>query len=929
MSAAAHTPSFSHHPLAILATAFAGGSALAHFSSAALGPLVPFVIGLLASLFASIAWIKGRERAATVALIFAFACAGATFMAVERLPPGKARLRSLYEGDRITSGDPVEVTGVIERAPEAAPDGLHLILSAERIRHASSEELCAGRVELFAPVRDARTREAYDALELRRGARVRVAARLTRAEQYRNPGVTTRAEYLERRGADLIGTIKSPLLVERLEDERVLLPLYYLDESRRRLITLTGELFAPDTAGVLKAALFGDSHSLTREAAERFRDGGTFHLLVVSGMHVTLVGGLVWACARLLTRRRLWQWLASAAMVWGFALAVGAESSVVRAALMLTAVTLAPAFGRRSSALNALGGAALVLLVWRPVNLLDPSFQLTFLSVLAIVALAAPLLARLREIGEWRPTRATPYPPLCPDWFRTLGEMLYWREREWRRELALASHSYRLFKTPWAARLGRLRVQAFLRYAFAAALVSLLVQVVLLPLLVVYFHRLPLAAPLLNVWAGLLLAAGCVSALAALLLSSLGAGSLTALFVQAAEAATHLAARGVEPFADADVASLRLPEYAGAARAVYALYFAPLLVLTFAILSWQPLAEPPRVEEKALKGRREKTGEGRGTGEGRERRIILSAVCALALLASVIVLHPLSAGRPDGRLRVDFLDVGQGDAALVTMPDGTTLLVDGGGRATFGGGAGAADGEHEDTAAFEPDSWSIGDRVVSEFLWHKGLSRVNFLLATHTDADHIEGLRDVLANFRVDAALIARTPPHDAGFARFAAAATKADVPVYAVARGNSLIFGAATVEVLWPPAADPHAPSSNDDSAVLRIRFGRRTVLLMGDIEAGAESTLVAGGDSLACDVLKVAHHGSRTSSTEAFVSQARPSLAVIPVGLDSPYGHPHREALARLRATGARILTTGEAGAITVSTDGEDLKVETFVRP
>jgi competence protein ComEC len=258
------------------------------------------------------------------------------------------------------------------------------------------------------------------------------------------------------------------------------------------------------------------------------------------------------------------------------------------------------------------------------------------------------------------------------------------------------------------------------------------------------------------------------------------------------------------------------------------------------------------------------------------------------------------------------------------MPDGRTLLVDGGGRPRFGG-AGAA----EDDELFEPDVRGVGDSVVSEFLWHRGLDRVNFVLATHADADHIQGLGDVLANFKVEAALVARAPADDAEFSGFAQAARRAGVPIYLIARGDVLRFGAAAVEVLWPPAADGNRLSSNDDSIVLRLSLGQRRMLLTGDIEERAEAMLTeAYGPALACDALKVAHHGSRTSTTERFLLAARPSVAVVPAPLDSPHGHPHAEVLGRLRASGARILSTGESGAITISTDGADLRVETFVQ-
>jgi len=903
MSGSPPTSNFSEHPLVALAAAFALGVLFARLTHVA--PYLCVTLAALTSAAAFVLAFKRREVAARLVLL-AFACAGLALSSVESEASREGtRLRSFYEGGRIASGEPVELTGVLERAPELAPGGLMLSLRVEAVRHKASETSCAGRVELFAPVRDASAAGAYDSLELRRGARVRVAAALTRDERYRDPGVRPLADYLDARDVDARGTLKSALLVERLDDEAVLLPLALLDEWRAALVGKADALFSADAAGVFKAAVLGNRFGLSREASERFREGGTIHALVISGLHIAFLGGLVWALARRLTRRPAARWAASVACVWAYTLGVGAEASVVRAALTFTLAALAPALGRRSGALNATGGAALALLVWRPSNLLDPSFQLTFLSVLAVLAFALPLLNNLRAIGEWRPTRATPYPPACPLWFRSVAETLYWRERAWRRETARETHSYVLFKSPWASHLERWRLQPALRFVFAALLTTAAVQLVLLPPQAVYFHRLSLASLVLNLFAGALLVVQAFAALAAMLLSEVST-NVAAPLVRMTELASYLLVHGVDPFTRAGVASLRIPSYAGAASAAYALHYAPLLVLARALLRWRPLAEPPRA----------RTASGHG-------RLLKGAALMSAATAFVIVAHPFSAPRADGRLRVDFLDVGQGDAALVTMPDGSTLLVDGGGRPTFRERRAGVDDEREE---FEPDTRGVGDAAVSEYLWWRGLSRLDYVLATHADADHIDGLNDVLKNFGARAALVGRAPERDEEFTRFAATAREEGVPVYVAGRGDRLRFGVVEVDVLWPP---PGATSANDDSVVLRLRYGRRTLLLTGDIESRSERALLASGEDLHCDALKVAHHGSRTSSTEEFVGATRPTLAVVSVGRDSPYGHPHAEVLARWRAAGAQVLTTAESGMVTVSTDGDDLKVETFVRP
>jgi competence protein ComEC len=208
---------------------------------------------------------------------------------------------------------------------------------------------------------------------------------------------------------------------------------------------------------------------------------------------------------------------------------------------------------------------------------------------------------------------------------------------------------------------------------------------------------------------------------------------------------------------------------------------------------------------------------------------------------------------------------------------------------------------------------------------------VDYILATHADADHIDGLSDVARNFSVRTAFVARAPRARTEYARFAATMQAAGVPVRLVGRGDHLRFGSVVADVLWPKRSESaDAPSANDDSVVLRLRMDERTFLLTGDIESKAEDAIIANtpDELLASDVVKVAHHGSKTSSTENFVKATHASLAVISVGLTSPFGHPRPEVLERWRSTGAQTLTTGQCGTITVSTDGHDLKVETFVR-
>src|SRR5258705_2521211 len=344
--------------------------------------------------------------------------------------------------------------------------------------------------------------------------------------------------------------------------------------------------------------------------------------------------------------------------------------------------------------------------------------------------------------GAWPPTGEGPSPPACSRTLKAVCEVLFWSERNWQKEVVRQPHHYRLFKIPAAAWMERCYLQNGLRYIFGAVVVSVSVQAVLLPLLIIYFHRLSVVSLLLNIGVSILLAVLALVALTALLVAQISVNLAEPLF-QLAHALDWLMVHSVDPFARLGLASLRLPEYSGWASLIYLLYYVPLVFLLVEISRWRPLGRPAVMTAK------------------RDKRVFLAIVAQLVMLA-VVVWHPLSAGRPDGKLHIDFLDVGPGAPGLRWMPVGTTLLVDGGGRPSFAKpeteSPAIPDGEGRRDAAtassFERETRSIGETVVAGDLWWRGLDRGDYVLATHADADHIDGLNDVLANFAVTSGFV-------------------------------------------------------------------------------------------------------------------------------------------------------------------------------
>jgi competence protein ComEC len=902
---------FLQSPLLVLAVSISGGillgSRINFHSRSVLVFSASVVVGLVVL---SLCLVRKRKLPGTpMLLVVAFVFTGLTLSLIANRNIAPNRISQMYEQEILVPNEPVELTGIVQGQPESAPEGFYLKVRAEAVRSRLGERAATGTVLLFANARDAQARNKYEAIELRHGARIRVMTVLNRDEDYRNPGVLPFTDYLDRKDFDATGVIKSPLLIERLDDAKGFLPLAWLYDWRERLEKQFDQRFSPETAGVLDAVLLGNRYKVSREVADRFRAGGTFHVLVIAGLHISFIAGAIFLLMRRLTRNRVGQFICAVLFLSAYSIVVGAQTPVMRAALVFTLGIFAPLVWRRANSLNVIAGAALALFVWRPGDLFDPSFQLTFLSVISIVMIAVPIMTRMQQVGSWRPTHETPYPPTSSRWFRVLSEALFWSERAWKAEIAASNVRYRLFKTRVAARLERWHLQRLFRFATAAMVVSASVQVGMLPVLIIYFHRVSFASLVLNIFVGAAMAVVAFTALFAIIVAQVSSSAATPL-IWLAEKIEWLMVHAVDPFNRWGVASMRLPHYRGWAAAIYVLYFLALGLLCFGLARWNPLRPEAIV--------------------GEQKRFRLAdtriAPVAFGLLLSIILWHPFAAARPDGKLHVDFLDVGQGDCALVTMPDGATLMIDGGGRPNIDWTKPDDDNE---PASFERDTRSIGEGVVSEYLWSLGLDRVDYILPTHADADHIDGLNDVARNFRVRGAIVARTPSDDHEYTRFAKTMKEASVPIERVGAGDVLHFDSVTVDVLWPPPTDATAaPWRNNDGTVMRMRYGNQVFMFTADIEKEAEAQILKEGTDLRSMIVKVPHHGSRTSSTEAFVEATRPGIAVISVGRASIFGHPHREVVERWRASGAKVMTTGESGKISVVTDGHVLFVSSFAK-
>lgn len=251
----------------------------------------------------------------------------------------------------------------------------------------------------------------------------------------------------------------------------------------------------------------------------------------------------------------------------------------------------------------------------------------------------------------------------------------------------------------------------------------------------------------------------------------------------------------------------------------------------------------------------------------------------------------------DGVLEAHFLDVGNADAIFVTC-NGKTLLIDAGERTS-------AD-------------------TVTQYLSKRGVKKLDYVIATHADSDHIGGMKTVIERFQIGEFLMAFMPdgaePTTSTYLNMLIALDEKGVSVTDVRPNTQYSFGEARITILGPVA---ESDDKNEQSVVCRISHGANRLLFMGDAGKEEEDTLLAAGVDLRADLLKVGHHGSKYSSTDEFLAAVNAEFCVISCGADNDYGHPHEDALARLQKHGATVFRTDQNGTVVVTSDGKSLAI------
>lgn len=695
------------------------------------------------------------------------------------------------------------------------------------------------------------------------GTHVEFQAKVRRTHNYNDPGAFDDVHFLARQ--QIYWSASGDTSKVRVLSGRCGARLAgFIFAIRSAALTRLDQLYIDDaySNGMMQAVLIGATAKLDRMWTEDYRSTGTFHALVISGSHVAVLAAVLLFFLRICAVPRSLALLLTILTAWLYAGVTGWQAPVLRSAVGMSLYGIGRCFFREGRLLNILAAVALLFVVWDPEQLFDASFQLSFLAVALIGAFVVPALNATSAPLAWG--------------LKDLADekkdiRMPPKSAQFRVEMRLLARTLSLVAgvRENVARIGIVMMARCCLYIWEVFVTSFFIQVGLALPMIVYFHRTSISGLTANAVIVPILSAIVPLGFLAIGLNSPVLAHLCAWLLNVAKVAVGIHARW-EP-------DWRIP--------APPFWLAALFIAALILAAWR-------------------------VSPGLGRWVRPPAWLAVAAILAVIVIHPFAPVVEHGRFELSAIDVGQGDSLLAGFPQGPLMLIDAGGIPSFG--------------RTKKPGIDIGEDVVSPYLWSRSIKHLDIVVMTHAHEDHMGGMSAVLRNFHPRELWTGATQDSPE-WRTIREAAERLHITIRPMQRGAPFAFGGATIQVLAPgPDYQPETTPKNDDSLVMRIRFGSTTFLLTGDMEKKIERQLAGEGLLQHDDVIKVGHHGSRTSSTPELLALEHPAFGIISAGFDNSYGHPHPLIIRALEERRIAVFRTDQLGLITVVSDGKRLRFD-----
>lgn len=624
----------------------------------------------------------------------------------------------------------------------------------------------------------------------------------------RNPGEFDYQKFLYSKGiTGIINSYDSASILILYRDFNFLKDLVF--QSRKSIDRLIHQLHNNQTAGLLKGLLLADRTEIDYETKQNFVNSGVIHILAVSGLHVGYI-----LLFFIIVFGRFNIYLRSVLTIVGllcFMIITGIPASVFRATLMSIILVIAFLSGRSTNLLNSIALSAVIILLVKPFEILNPGFQLSYSAVLSIALIYPVIQQMINQAGI---------------------------------------------------------KNKYLKNILLFIGVSLSAQIGTLPFTLAYFNKLSIVSLLANLFviplAGIIVGLAIVTLIIGSLLPSI------AIYLAIVNnIVTSLMMDLVRFSGSLDFSFIRINNFS-LLDSIFFYVFISLLIYSL------------KVSEKFL----------------------FKLVITLLVFANIFLFSHLDDKKllPDGLLSVLMIDVGQGDSFLIKFPDGKTALID----------AGVVD-----------PFFDTGERIIIPLLDYLGIEKIDFGFVSHLDTDHYGGFASLIHNKRIKEIYRPKPDSSDKSI-RFEKFLDKHKIPKKFYDKSKIEISNAVLYVLNNANSEYLNKLSSNDRSGMLKLVFGQRSFLFVGDAEIPAEIFYLQHyKEFLDSDVLKVGHHGSKTGSSQEFLKAVSPKISLVSAGIKNKFGHPSEIVLKRLEQLNSQILRTDSLGAVLLQSDGKEIKV------
>lgn len=699
-----------------------------------------------------------------------------------------------------------------------------------------------------------RVTAAGDVPDLNAGDKIRFQSRLRSITNFNNPGGFDYKRYMAFKGihATAYARAKRIKIISRSSPAAV---RQTINRFRRDFAALVRQSGSPEVQGVLNALIIGDRSGILETTREDFNRAGVAHLLAISGLHIGIVATVAFVLANWLIC-----WIKP--LLWR-----GWTRKAAALAALPPVIAYGVVAGLSPSTQRAVLMVGIFLLTFLMVKEQD-SLNTLALAALAILIVDPPSLFSISFQLSFVTVFSIVYGFISLQKADLLVK--YQVDPGWSQRLTVRLVSF--FLVSLFAIIGGLPLVAY--YFNQISLVGLGTNFLVVPL--VGFITVPLGlAGLFLLPVSTILATWCLNAGAAVLAVALDIIKIFAWL----------------PFAAVKTVTPSLLE-------IICLYTLGLTLLyVFHIRS-----------------------EFKNSVNG-DRRPVLVKTTRIIVGITVFILivdggYWLYQRFWHSDLRITVVDVGSGSAALLEIPGGTTIMVDGGG--------------FSDNSSFD-----VGARIIAPLLWQKKIKTIDLLILSHPNSDHLNGLIYLADNFNVTSLWANDERRNTLGYKRLMEICSRRNIYIPAFTRlAREHLFNGVQLEILYPPRnfidlkKSNKWRNSNNNSLVLRVSYGETSFLFPGDIEAAAEKELsgLANG-RLASTVLVAPHHGSRSSSSQIFIDAVNPQVVVVSCSANSYFKFPHPEVLQRYSDLEADVYRTDLSGAVSLSTDGQRLQITSFI--